>query len=69
MAETTTTTTVPAIANGDIFRLVGRTNEFVATRTYLAAGFIPAVVGITTDGRFQTAARIADVVVLRRASS
>jgi hypothetical protein len=69
MAETTTTTTVPAIANGDIFRLIGRANEFVATTTYLAAGSIPAVKGVTTCGRFWTAARIADVVVLRRASS
>ena len=46
---------------GDTFRLIGRTNIFRAIKVYDAAGFIPSVVGISLDGKFQTVARIVDV--------
>lgn len=44
------------------FRLIGRTTVFVAIKFYQASGFIPAVIGRTEDGRFQTTAREADVI-------
>lgn len=46
------------------FRLIGRTTEFTAVKFYKAAKFIPCVKGITADGKFQTCARIADVIWL-----
>ena len=46
------------------FRLIGRTTVFRVTREYKAAGFIPSVVGVTTDGTHQTVARVADVIFL-----
>lgn len=46
---------------GQTFKLIGRTNIFRVTRTYLAAGFIPSVVGVTLDGKYRTVARVADV--------
>ncbi len=45
------------------FALIGRpTLIFRVVRSYLAAGFIPSVVGHTLDGKRQTVARVADVV-------
>lgn len=45
------------------FTLIGRPAlVFNVARFYLAAGFIPSVVGITPDGKFTTAARVVDVV-------
>ena len=46
------------------FRLIGRTTRLRVVRKYSAAGFLPAVVGHTIDGKFQTAARIADIIPL-----
>lgn len=46
------------------FRLIGSTTVFTVVRFYLAAGFIPSVVGMTPDGRYQTHARTVDVVPL-----
>lgn len=44
------------------FTLISRpTMVFKAVRTYLAAGFIPSVYGISECGRFTTCARIDDV--------
>lgn len=43
------------------FRLIGRSTVFVVVREYLAAGLVPAIVGVTEDGRYQTIARKADV--------
>lgn len=49
---------------GNTFKLIGRANVFTVTKVYLAAGFIPSVIGETTirGRKFQTAARIADIV-------
>lgn len=50
---------------GDTFLLNGRTGPvFVVVETFLAAGFIPSVVGYTDDNR-QTVARVADVTRVR----
>ena len=49
---------------GTKFRLIGQTTEFVVVKVYLAAGFIPAIVGYTLDGSHRTNARIADVIAL-----
>lgn len=46
------------------FRLIGRTTVFRAVKFFKAAGFIPAVQGVTLDGKFQTFPRVADVVWL-----
>ena len=46
------------------FKLIGRATVFVVVREYLAAGFIPSVVGHTLDGKYQTVARKADVIFL-----
>lgn len=46
------------------FRLIGRATVFRVTREYLAAGFIPSVVGVSLDGKWQTHARVVDVVAL-----
>lgn len=46
------------------FRLISRPNVFRVVREYKAAGFIPSVVGVTLDGKFQTVARAADVIFL-----
>lgn len=46
------------------FRLIGRTTTFTVTAEYLAGGFIPAVEGVTADGRYVTRARVADVIAL-----
>lgn len=35
---------------------------FDVVKFYKAAGFIPSVIGRTADGRYQTAARVVDVV-------
>jgi hypothetical protein len=48
----------------ETFRLIGRANVFRLVRRYKAAGFIPAVYGVTLDGKLQTWAREADVVFL-----
>lgn len=49
---------------GRRFRLISRTTEFVVENEFLAAGFIPAVRGVTLDGKFQTCPRIADITWL-----
>jgi len=46
------------------FRLISRPNVFRVVRTYKAAGFIPSVYGVTLDGKFQTCARVEDVIKL-----
>jgi hypothetical protein len=46
------------------FRLIGRTNEFRVVKFYKAAKVIPCVYGVTLDGKFQTSARVADVLWL-----
>lgn len=46
------------------FKLIGQTTVFVLRRQYLAADFIPSVVGVTEDGKRQTTAREADVLWL-----
>ena len=46
---------------GRKFRLIGRAAVFVVAKEYLAAGFIPALVGITEDGRYKTQPRVVDV--------
>ena len=44
------------------FVLIGRpTLIFKVVKFYLAAGFIPAVKGITLDGKHETCARVDDV--------
>lgn len=44
------------------FTLIGRPGMiFQTVRTYLAAGCIPSVYGVSICGRYQTYARIADV--------
>lgn len=48
---------------GRKFRLIGCTLEFVVVREYLAAGFIPALVGVSADNR-KTQPRVKDVVWL-----
>lgn len=53
------------LMRGDVFRLIGRTTEFVVTQLYMAAGDIPAVVGWSVDGKYTTTARTADVILLR----
>jgi hypothetical protein len=45
---------------GDTFKLLGRTVIFRAVKLYDAAGFIPSVVGVSLDGKYQTVARVAD---------
>lgn len=50
------------------FTLISRpTLVFAVARTFLAAGFIPSVVGITLDGKRQTVARVADVTEVAQA--
>ena len=49
---------------GKKFRLIGNTTSFSVAKEYLAAGFIPSVVGISQCGRKQTCARIADIIWL-----
>lgn len=45
------------------FTLISRpTLVFKVVKKYLASGFIPSVKGVSVCGRFQTYARIADVV-------
>jgi len=44
------------------FRLIGRNMKFKVVKEYLAAGFIPSVMGITIDGKFKTLARIEDIL-------
>ena len=45
---------------GETFRLIGNTTVFKAVALPLVAGFIPAVEGISLDGKYRTRARIAD---------
>lgn len=47
-----------------LFKLIGRETVFRVVKRYDAAGFIPAVIGVTLDGKFQTAARIEDVEIV-----
>lgn len=47
---------------GRKFRLIGNTTVFTVDREYLAANFIPAVVGHTLDGKKMTVAREADII-------
>lgn len=47
---------------GRPFQLIGRKETFVVIHESLVAGFIPAVIG--RSHRYQTSARIADVVFL-----
>lgn len=49
---------------GDTFRLISRTIIFRVTREYMAAGFIPSVIGVSLDGKLSTCARIVDVVLV-----
>lgn len=44
------------------FKLISRDITFNVVKEYLAAGFIPSVKGVSVCGRYQTCARIADVV-------
>lgn len=46
------------------FRLIGRTTVFHGAYCYLAAGFIPTIVGISEDGRYMTTARVVDTITL-----
>lgn len=46
------------------FRLIGRTTRFTAVYEYLAAGFIPAVYGVTDCGKYSTQPRIEDIIKL-----
>lgn len=48
-----------------LFTLIGRpTMVFRVVKQYKAAGFIPSVIGVTLDGKYQTAARIEDVNIV-----
>lgn len=49
---------------GRHFRLIGNTTQFIVRAEYLAAGFIPALVGVTADGTRRTQPRVVDVVWL-----
>jgi len=44
------------------FKLISRDMTFNVVKEYLAAGFIPSVKGVSVCGRFETCARVADVV-------
>ena len=44
---------------GKLFRFKGLTTTFCVVGTYLAAGFIPAVLGHSVDGKHQGRARVA----------
>lgn len=44
------------------FRLTGRATVFRAVKFYTMLGDVPCVKGVTLDGKYQTDARIADVV-------
>ena len=44
------------------FRLEGRAMIFNLIKEYDAAGFIPSVLGVSVCGRYQTCARIADII-------
>ncbi len=46
------------------FTLIGRpTLRFQLLRAFKACGVIPCVYGVTECGRYQTTARVADVVI------
>lgn len=51
-----------------LFKLIGHGKVFRVVKTYQAAGFIPAVVGVSLCGRFKTTARIADIVSVEEAA-
>lgn len=46
------------------FRLIGNTTRFALVRTFKSAGVIPAVVGISLDGKRKTIAGEADIIWL-----
>lgn len=50
-------------AVGERFRTIGCVREYIVVSVYLAADFIPSVVGHSGDGK-QTCAREADIVRL-----
>ncbi len=56
---------IDALAVGKKFRLQSRTTVFIVEKQYLAAGFIPSVIGHTPDGKLQTSARMVDVVAVQ----
>jgi hypothetical protein len=52
------------MSNGTRFRLISNTCAFRVVSTYLAAGRIPCVVGISLCGHYRTQARVADILCL-----
>lgn len=49
---------------GKLYRITGLTTTFRVVSVYLAAGFIPAVYGHSTNGKHQGCARIADITLI-----
>mgnify|MGYP003532519135 FL=1 len=49
---------------GKLFKFKGLTTTFCVVGTYLAAGFIPAVLGHSVDGKHQGCARVADIELI-----
>jgi hypothetical protein len=49
---------------GKLFRFKGLTTTFCVVGTYLAAGFIPAGLGHSVDGKHQGCARVTDIELI-----
>jgi hypothetical protein len=49
---------------GKLFRFKGQATVFRVVSAYLAAGFIPAVLGHSVDGKHQGCARVADIELI-----
>jgi hypothetical protein len=58
---------VAAAVVGAHFRTIGCTRVYRIVRRSMVLGFIPAVVGVSLDGRLKTDARIADIVLVEAA--
>jgi hypothetical protein len=49
---------------GKLFRFKGQATVFRVVSAYLAAGFIPAVLGHSVDGKHQGCARVTDIELI-----
>lgn len=53
---------------GAHFRTVGCTRVYRVVQRSMVLGFIPAVIGVSLDGRVKTDARVADIIIVGGAS-
>jgi hypothetical protein len=55
---------VAAAVVGAQFRTIGCTRVYRIVRRSMVLGFIPAVIGVSLDGKYKTEARVADIILV-----